>query len=397
MAELKKTITILGSTGSVGRSTVDLILSQPDKFSVEALTCNGNVNLLAEQAIKLKAKMAVVADIARYQDLKEKLTGTGIEVAAGPQALEEAATRDADLTMAAIVGVAGLLPIMAAIRQGRSVAIANKEPLVAAGPFVMEAARKSGAILLPVDSEHNAIFQVFDRENKTAIDKIILTASGGPFRDWTFEQMSQATPAQAVAHPNWSMGAKISVDSATMMNKALEVIEAHWLFDLPPEKIEVLVHPQSVIHSMVSYYDGSVLAQMGAPDMRTPIAYALAWPQRMKSTGEKLDFSKAMSLDFRPPDKERFPALDLAYQSLRSGLSSCVVLNAANEVAVEAFLAGRIGFLDIANITARALHDLPLKNLSCIDDVVAWDKEVRKHLNSTILSQGEFKRCSGTA
>lgn len=377
MAADVKTVSILGSTGSVGRSTVDLIMSAPERFAVQALTCNGNTALLAEQAVKLKARCAVAADRAAYDDLKTRLSGTGIAVAAGAEAVAEAAGRPADWTMAAIVGVAGLRPVMEAVAQGKCVAIANKEPLVAAGQFVIAAAERAGTTLLPVDSEHNAIFQVFDAAQKKNIDSIILTASGGPFRTWTAEAMEAATPEQAVAHPNWSMGAKISVDSATMMNKALEIIEAHYLFGMPGDRIRVLIHPQSVIHSMVSYSDGSVLAQMGAPDMRTPIAYALAWPERMETTGKKLDFINNLALELHQPDEERFPALPLAYECLEAGPASCVALNAANEVAVAAFLEKRIGFSSILNTIRAIIAMAPARTLSGIDDVIALDASVR--------------------
>ena len=370
-----KKVSILGATGSVGRSTVDLILSSPEKFSVQAITCNENTELLAEQAIKLRARCAVTADPSKYEDLKNRLSGTDVKVMAGRDAVIKAASMQADWIMAAIVGMAGLEPIMAAIVQGTRVAIANKEPLVAAGPFVIEAARKSGAVLLPVDSEHNAVFQVFDRDRPQGITRIILTASGGPFRTWTHDQMACATPAQAVAHPNWSMGAKISVDSATMMNKALEVIEAHVLFGLPPEKIEVLIHPQSVVHSMVEYKDGSILSQMGAPDMRTPIAYTLAWPDRMDTAGAKLDLTKNMNLEFSPLDAARFPAVGLAYECIRSGLGACVAFNAANEVAVAAFLREEIGFTDIFDVVSSMVKEEKAKN-----SLILFPNEFRKRM-----------------
>jgi 1-deoxy-D-xylulose-5-phosphate reductoisomerase len=390
-----KTVSILGSTGSVGRSTVDLLLSQPDRFEVQALTCNANAGLAIEQAKKLNAKRVVAADPKVYHELKEGLTGTGIEAAAGPAALLEAAAMPADWTMAAIVGVAGLAPIMAAIRQGGCVAIANKEPLVAAGPFVLEAARRAGTTLLPVDSEHNAIFQVFDHNHRAGIDKIILTASGGPFLDWPLEKMARATPAQAVAHPNWSMGAKISVDSATMMNKALEIIEAHYLFDMPAERIEVLVHPQSIIHSLVEYKDGSVLVQMGAPDMRTPIAHALAWPERMETTGRKLDLSRPLTLDLRPLDRNWFPAVGMAYNCLKAGPAACVAFNAANEIAVAAFLEKKIGFLQIAEAVGEMLAQAGRETLASLDDVLLCDRAVRERTKSHIIKKYDQVPLSG--
>lgn len=381
---MKKSVTILGSTGSVGQSTVDVIASAPARFEVAALTAHTNAALLAQQAVRLKAKLAVIADESRYAGLKDILAGTGIAVAAGPEGLLQAAQAPADTVMAAIVGFAGLPPLLAALERGACVAIANKEPLAAAGPFVLEAARRGGATILPVDSEHNAIFQVFDRDRPEGISRIILTASGGPFRSWSAERMAAATPAQAVAHPNWSMGAKISVDSATMMNKALELIEAHHLFAMPPEKIDVLVHPQSVIHSMVEYLDGSVLAQLGAPDMRTPIAYALAFPERMATPGQRLDFSALSDLTFETLDEERFPAISLARECLAHGLGACVALNAANEVAVAAFLTNRIGFSDIMEIIRIMLDRTGGQSLQSVRDVMAWDAAVRNLTDSLI-------------
>lgn len=382
-----KTVSILGSTGSVGRNTVDLLSHHADLYQVNALTAQSNVALLAEQARMLKARKAVIGDDGLYATLKELLAGSGIECAAGRAAIIEAAAEPADWIMAAIVGMAGLEPILAAIGQGRCVAIANKEPLVAAGPLVIAAARRSGATLLPVDSEHNAIFQVFEPENRSAIARIVLTASGGPFRDRTVAQMEAATPEQAVAHPNWAMGAKISVDSATMMNKALEVVEAHYLFALPPEQIDVLIHPQSIIHSMVEYVDGSFLAQLGAPDMRTPIANALGWPKRIATSGMRLDLATLKRLEFEKPDPARFPALGLAYESLRTGPAACVALNAANEVAVQAFLDRRIGFTDIVRIVRAVLNDTQMIDLSGLSDILSLDRAVREAATGYILDK----------
>jgi 1-deoxy-D-xylulose-5-phosphate reductoisomerase len=348
-------ITILGATGSVGCSTIDLIERHRDDYEVEALTANTNVELLAEQARRLRARVAVVADPTKYKELREALEGSGIEAAAGPQALVEAAERPADWIMAAIVGAAGLAPTLAAVRRGATVGLANKECLVCAGGLMMQAVRAHGATLLPVDSEHSAIFQVFDFDQPDRVERIVLTASGGPFRNWSLADMARATPAQAVAHPNWDMGAKISIDSATMMNKGLEIIEAHHLFPVPVERIEVVVHPQSVIHSMVGYIDGSVLAQLGTPDMRTPIAYALGWPKRMAAPASRLDFNSLTALTFERPDTTRFPALRLAREALAMGGLGPAVLNAANEQAVAAFLAARIGFLDIARVVEDTL------------------------------------------
>lgn len=391
-----KTVSILGSTGSVGRSTVDLIQSQPHMFDVQALTAQTNVDLLAEQAKMLKAKHAVIGDESLYQTLKDRLAGTDTEVAAGRQALIDAAGMDADWIMAAIVGMAGLEPLMKAITQGKAVAIANKEPLVAAGPLVMAQAQRYGTKILPVDSEHNAIFQVFENQNKTAISRLVITASGGPFRTWAKEQMACATPEQAVAHPNWSMGAKISVDSASMMNKALEVIEAHYLFNMPAEAINVVVHPQSIVHSMVEYADGSFLAQLGASDMRTPIAYALAWPARMPTSGQRLDLAQLRRLDFEPLDHDRFPAVERAFACLRAGQAACLVFNAANEVAVQAFLDKKIGFLAIHDVISDALDhfDAP-GSLQALEDILLLDQTVRQHSESYILNNIHSLRHAG--
>lgn len=381
-----KRVSILGATGSVGRSTADVILAQPEAYDVQAVTANGSAQELAEMAVRLKAKHAVVADESAYETLRECLSGTDITCAGGPAALAEAAARPADWIMAAIVGMAGLDPLMAAIAQGTCVAIANKEPLVAAGSIVMEAARKSGAQLLPVDSEHNAIFQVLETRNKGAIEKIILTASGGPFRTMPLADMAQVTPAQALAHPNWSMGPKISVDSATMMNKALEIIEASVFFGLPPEKIEVLVHPQSVVHSMVEYSDGSVLAQMGASDMRTPVAHTLGWPDRIRTPGQRLDLENMASLSFEAVDEARFPSIPLAYDCLKAGGEACVILNAANEVAVEAFLAGGIPFTDILKYASCAVQNYSAPaSLETVEDIRLLDINVREKIKSCML------------
>lgn len=372
-----RSVTILGSTGSVGCSTLDLIGRNPDLFDVEALTANGQVERLAEQARQVGARTAVVADESRYRDLKTALSGSGIEAAAGAAAVTEAAARPSDWVMAAIVGAAGLAPTLAAVRRGTVVALANKETLVCAGQLMTAEVVRGRATLLPVDSEHNAIFQVLDAERPAAVDRIVLTASGGPFRTLPRAAMARVTPAQAVAHPNWDMGAKISVDSATMMNKGLEIIEAQYLFGLPSEQIEVLVHPQSVIHSMVAYVDGSVLAQMGQPDMRTPIAYTLAWPERMAVPVDRLDLAAVGQLTFEAPDPVRFPALRLAREALQAGGSAPTILNAANEIAVSAFLAGRIGFLDIAQVVEDTLLRLPALPLRSLEDVWSVDREAR--------------------
>ena len=370
-------VTILGSTGSIGCNTLDLIRRNASEDRVEALTANRNVDLLARQAIEFGAKLAVVADEACYDELKNALSGTGIEAGAGPSGLVEAAVRPADWVMAAIVGAAGLQPTLSAIRRGCVVALANKECLVCAGDLVLAEVEKSGATLLPVDSEHNAIFQVFDFNQEKAIEKIILTASGGPFRERSLSEMEKVTPGEAVAHPNWDMGAKISVDSATMMNKGLELIEAHYLFNLPGEQIDIIVHRQSIIHSLVAYVDGSVLAQLGSPDMRTPIAYALGWPRRILSPSPRLNLAEIARLDFEAPDLVRFPSIRLARQALSAGGAGPAVLNAANEVAVAAFLEGRIGFLDIARTVEMTLERMAGQTIGALEDVIEIDREAR--------------------
>lgn len=372
-----RSVTILGATGSVGRNTVDLIERNQQAFRVEALTGNANVELLAAQARGLKARFAVVADIRNYGALKAALSGSGIEAAAGPEALVEAASRPAQWVMSAIVGAAGLRPTLAAVRRGAIVALANKECLVSAGDVMMAEIRRSGAVLLPVDSEHNAIFQVLDFEQADRIDRIILTASGGPFLRMSSADMEKVSREQAVAHPNWSMGAKISVDSATMMNKGLELIEAFHLFPVSEDRIEILVHPQSVVHSMVGYVDGSVLAQMGTPDMRTPIAFALGWPGRIPTPARRLDLHDIGTLTFENPDATRFPSLHLAREALQTGGAATTILNAANEVAVYSFLEREIGFLDIARIVERTLEAAGSGPLQTLDDVHAADANAR--------------------
>lgn len=373
-----KRITILGATGSIGTSTLDLIERHPDGFEVLALTANGDVDRLAAAAKRVGAKRAVVADETRYDALKAALSGTTIEAAAGADAVCDAARMGADWTMAAIVGCAGLKPVMAAIENGGTLALANKEALVSAGEVMTRAVAHHGVTLLPVDSEHNAVFQCLDRTAPRGVARIILTASGGPFRTRTLNEMRGITPEQAVAHPNWSMGAKISVDSATMMNKGLELIEAFHLFPVTADQLDILVHRQSVVHSMVEYIDGSVLAQMGSPDMRTPIAYALAWPQRMETPCERLDLAKVARLDFEAADPERFPAIGLAREALREGGARPAILNAANEVAVAAFLDGRAGFLEIAAIVADTLACYDPLAPDSLDAVLAIDAEARR-------------------
>ena len=375
---LQKSVTILGATGSIGDSTIDLIQRYPQAYRVVALTAHRNAAKLAQQARALKPEMVVLADESGYRDLKEALAGTGIRVAAGGEAVCEAASLDADWVMAAIVGAAGLQPTLAAVRRGGQIALANKECLVCAGSLFMNAVTEHGATLLPTDSEHNAIFQVFDFDQRDKVSRILLTASGGPFRTLSHNEMGLVTPVQAVAHPNWSMGAKISVDSASMMNKGLEVIEAHYLFGMPENRIEVLVHPQSVVHSLVEYADGSVLAQLGAPDMRTPIAFCLGWPARLQAPTARLDLAKLGSLTFETPDPVRFPCLRLARAALQAGGSAPTILNAANEIAVARFLLGEIGFLDIAATVEETLEKVSAPRIATLDDVMAVDAEARR-------------------
>lgn len=379
-----RSVTILGSTGSVGCNTVDLIDRQPEAFSVEALTGNRNVAVLVEQARRLRPRLAVVGDPGSYRDLKDGLEGTGIEVAAGHDALVEAASLPADWVGAGIVGAAGLEPTLAAIHRGAVVGLANKECLVCAGDLMVREIARCGATVVPVDSEHSAVFQVFDFDNADKVESIVLTASGGPFRTLDRETMASMTPAQAVAHPNWDMGAKISVDSATMMNKGLEIIEAYHLFPVEKDQIEVVVHPQSVIHSMVAYVDGSVLAQMGTPDMRTPIAYALSWPRRMAAPAPKLKLTEIGDLTFEAPDPERFPALRLARDALTRGGTAPTILNAANEIAVQSFLNGRIRFLDIADVVEKTLDLTPHGQLESISNVLQADGAARDTATSIV-------------
>ncbi len=377
----RRTISILGATGSVGTSTLDLVERSPERFEVIALTAAKNVAALADAARRTNARLAVIDDAALHAELEQRLVGTGCRAASGREALDEAAAGEAEWVMAAIVGCAGLEPVMAAIEAGRTVALANKEALVTAGSLMTNAARRSGATILPVDSEHNAIFQCLAGSCLEDVARIVLTASGGPFRARSLTDMAGMTPAEAVAHPNWSMGAKISVDSATMMNKGLELIEAHQLFGLPSERIDILVHPQSVIHSMVEYIDGSTIAQLGSPDMRIPIAHTLAYPERMTTPAARLDLARVGKLDFEAPDPTRFPALRLARQALEAGGGEAIVLNAANEVAVAAFLAGRIGFLDIVPLVERAIARAAAPAPRSIADVLDIDRVARESVD----------------
>lgn len=379
MSSARKRITVLGATGSIGRSTLDLVMHHRDRFDVVALTANSDVAGLAEAARRTGAALAVVADETKLGQLREALASTATKTAGGRAALVEAACVETDWTMAAIVGCTGLEPLIAALAGGGTIALANKEALVSAGALVTQAARASGARLLPVDSEHNAIFQCLDVARADRVSRIILTASGGPFLDRSRSDMETATVAEAVAHPNWRMGAKISVDSATLMNKGLELIEAAYLFPVPTDRIEIVVHPQSIIHSMVEYVDGSVLAQLGPSDMRVPIAHTLAWPDRMEAPVNRLEFATLGSLSFEAPDPVRFPALRLARQALEVGGAKPAVLNAANEIAVASFLEGTIGFLAIASIVEDVLEAYDPSPPSSIEDVLEIDRMARRH------------------
>ena len=373
-------ISVLGATGSIGESTLDLVSRDPISYAVVALTGGRNTARLAELAVKHQAELAVIAKEACYADLRARLADTGIEVAAGSEALIDAASRPADWVMAAIVGAAGLKPTLAAVRQGTCTALANKECLVSAGRIFMREVARSETSLLPVDSEHSAAMQVMGGSPPESIERICLTASGGPFRCWSLADMAEVTPKQALAHPNWSMGPKVTIDSATLMNKALELIEAHHLFSVDAERLEVLIHPQSIVHCLVYYRDGSVLAQMSCPDMRTPIAYSLAWPNRMQAPTARLDLASIGALAFEAPDETRFPALRLARDVLAVSGSAGTVLNAANEIAVEAFLDGRIPFLAISRLVEATLdRSAHLVGLSPdgVDEVLAIDAEAR--------------------
>jgi len=354
-AVVRRSLSILGATGSIGKNTLDLVSRTPDAFEIIALTAQNRVAELAESAKRVGARLAVIGNERQYGELKSLLSGTGIKVAAGPTAVIAAAAEPADCVMAAIVGAAGLEPTFEAVRQGRRLALANKECLVSAGAVFMAEVARAGAELLPVDSEHSAALQVVGNAEPASIEKLTLTASGGPFRTWDEEQLARATPEEALRHPNWSMGAKVTIDSATLMNKGLELIEAYHLFPVNADQLGVVVHPQSIVHCLVSFTDGSVIAQLACPDMRTPIALSLSWPQRMTTPTKKLDLVALGSLTFEAPDEKRFPALGLAREALRRGATAPAVLNAANEVAVEAFLARRIPFPAIAQIVEQCL------------------------------------------
>jgi 1-deoxy-D-xylulose-5-phosphate reductoisomerase len=390
----RENVSILGSTGSIGENTLDVIERNPDHFRVVALTANRNIEKLAEQCARFDARLAVTADPLLEAELSDALkrSGARADVLAGDAGLKEAAgMAETDIVMAAIVGAAGLNSTFEAARRGKKILLANKESLVIAGEVFIAEAKQNQARILPVDSEHNAIFQALPQAFEQGLDavgveKIILTASGGPFRDLPAERFSEVTPEQACNHPNWSMGRKISVDSATLMNKGLEVIEARWLFNANPDQIEVLVHPQSIVHSMVAYRDGSVLAQMGTPDMRTPIAHALAWPRRIEAGVERLNLARMNDLSFEKPDLARFPCLGLAFQAMRSGASAPVTLNAANEVAVDAFLDGRIGFEGIARLVGDVMERTAVTGVQNLDEVLEHDRQARQTANEWVAN-----------
>lgn len=382
------TLTILGSTGSVGTSTLDLVAATPEAFQIAALTANDNAEALAAQAIRFRAKFAVVANPDRYRDLKSALAGTGIEAAAGSSAVVAAAEMPSSCVMAAIMGSAGLPASLAAARRGARVALANKECLVTAGKLFMVEAAAGGCELLPVDSEHSAVFQSLAGQCRKSVEKVTLTASGGPFRTWSRERIASASAEDALRHPNWTMGQKITIDSATMMNKGLELIEAHYLFDLDADELDVVVHPQSIVHCLVAFKDGSVMAQLGAPDMRTPIACALSWPTRMQAPTTRLDLAALASLTFEAPNHDLFPAVNVALAALRAGGTTTAILNAANEIAVHAFLAGRIAFPEIVRTVCETLELAPGAGIAAsadsLEEVLAVDAAARRLAESVI-------------
>lgn len=380
----RRTVTILGATGSIGGNTLDLICHHKDRYDVRVLTAGSNVEKLIALVQEFSPEYIAIEDQSAYARLKAECAECKILT------IEEAALVDTDWTMAAIVGTAALIPTMNAIKRGKHVAFASKECLVAAGDLMMRAVRDCGTTFLPVDSEHNAIYQVFDAPQRQGINRLILTASGGPFREWTWEDMQKATPKQAVAHPNWSMGAKISVDSASLMNKALEVIEARYLFDMPSEKIDVVIHPQSLIHSMVEYIDGSILSQMGPSDMRTPIAYCLGWPERVETSGPLLDLQNLPSLTFDTPDCKKFKSMAMVRDVLGEGQAACIIFNAANEIANQAFLDGKIGFTKIYDAIEDALCKMEKRKINNIEDVIAMDRDTR-HSTMQYISKSDKK------
>lgn len=383
-----KKISVLGSTGSIGTQTIEVIKNNRELFSLEAVAANSNVDILEEQVRELRPKLTVVYDESKYLELKRRVSGL-TEVAAGKEGLVAAATiSEADTVVSAIVGIAGLIPTYNAIKAKKNIALANKETLVTAGRLIMSAAKENNISILPVDSEHSAIFQSIGSNRKSSISKLILTASGGPFREKSIEELQKVTIADALKHPNWKMGKKITIDSATLMNKGLEVIEARWLFDIEAEKIEVCVHPQSIIHSMVEYIDGSVIAQLGIPDMKLPIQYALTYPERLTMPGERLDLTKVGTLTFEKPDTEKFPCMKLAYDALKSGDSACIVINGANEAAVDLYLNNKIGFMDIPALITEILEKHKSFNNPGLEEIIEIDKWAR-----SLVQELYEKRC----
>mgnify|MGYP003492932152 FL=1 len=376
---MPKTIAILGSTGSIGTQALEVVRTKPEHFQVELLTCGMNCDLLVKQALEFKPNAVVIGDQARLSEIRDLLFPQGIKVYAGAEALEQAVQmQEIEVVLTALVGIAGLRPTLAAIEAGKHIALANKETLVVAGDMVTKAAKEKGVNIYPVDSEHSAIFQCMAGEWNNPIEKVVLTASGGPFRGWTREELATVTKAQALKHPNWEMGAKVTIDSASLMNKGLEAIEAKWLFNLKPEQIEIIVHPQSIIHSMVQFRDGSMKAQMGLPDMKLPIQYALAYPERLPTNWPRLDFAQYSSLTFEQPDLKTFRNLALALDAMEKGGNAPCILNAANEVAVEHFLKDRIGFLEMSDLIEHCLATVPFHKIQLLEDLEATDAETRR-------------------
>lgn len=386
---MRKEVAILGSTGSIGTQTLDVISRSPERFSVKMLTAWNNVDLLVEQAKKFNPQLVIIGNKDKYPLLKEKLSGYDFELLAGADEISKACEQiDADIFLGAIVGYAGLNPVVNALKRGKNVALANKETLVVAGSVIKDICKQSGASVIPVDSEHSAIFQCLVGEHHASVEKITLTASGGPFLNYSMEQLRNVVPEKALAHPNWNMGAKVTVDSSSLMNKGLEVIEAKWLFDLEPEQIEVIIHPQSVIHSFVHYHDGSVKAQIGVPDMRVPILYALGYPERIKSDLPRINFAEVGKMTFLKPDRERFKNLDLAYSALKQGGNMPCALNAANEIAVKAFLDKKVGFLQMTEVIARTLENIQYLATPNLFDLEMTDKEARAAAQEIINKGG---------
>lgn len=383
----KKKVAVIGSTGSIGRQTLDIIAQHPDKFSAEVLTANTQADLLIEQALKFNPNVVVIADKTQYAKVKEALSQTDIKVFAGKESIDDVVQMDCvDIVLMALVGFAGLSPTIKAIEKGKLIALANKETLVVAGEYVMSLAKQNNTAILPVDSEHSAIFQCLIGEINNEINKIYLTASGGPFRNFTKDELSKVSVAQALNHPNWAMGKKVTIDSATLMNKGFEMIEARWLFDIKPSKIEAVIHPQSIIHSMVEFEDGSIKAQLGIADMRLPIQYALSFPERLPNSSEKLDIYKYSTLTFEKPNRELFPCLDMAYYAIEKGGNAPAIMNAANEVAVEAFLKEKIKFIEIGNIIEKAFNTFAFVEKPSLEDYFKTDELVKEQLKQEILN-----------